>query len=125
MAEQKLDRIYIRDLQTRCIVGIYEEERHAKQDVIINVMLEADYRAACHSDRLEDTVDYKGIKKKILEMVEDSTFFLIERLAEEVAQICLESPAVARAHITVDKPGALRFARSVAVEITREQSDYA
>ena len=119
MPEQSLDRIHIRDLTIRCIVGIYPEERSKKQDVIINMTLYADLRAACASDKIEDTVDYKAIKKNVLESVEESSFSLVERLAEHVAQIALESPLVRRVNVSVDKPGALRFARSVAVEITR------
>lgn len=121
----RLDKIYIRDLLLRCIVGIYPEERTHRQDVIINVVLRCDLRQACASDRIEDTVDYKAIKKKIVAMVESSEFFLIEKLAEEVARICLEPPGVALAQVTVDKPGALRFARSVAVEIARTRADAA
>lgn len=116
------DRIYIRDLQLRCIVGIYDDERREKQDVTINIIMCADLRAAGASDRIEDTVDYKAIKKRVLAMVEQSSFFLIERLAERVAEICLEDARVQRVVVAVDKPGALRFARSVAVEITRDRA---
>lgn len=114
-----LDRIHIRDLQARCIVGIYPEERENLQEVVLNVTMHADLSAAGTSDRIEDTVDYKGIKKRLLSMVESSSFFLIERMAEEAARICLEDARVQRVDVTVDKPGALRFARSVAVQITR------
>lgn len=114
------DRIYIRDLQLRCIVGIFEEERRALQDVVINIVLEADLRRAGASDRIEDTIDYKNVKKEVVELVETSDYFLIERLAEAIAEICLRPEGVRRVIVTVDKPGALRFARSVAVEITRE-----
>lgn len=116
-----LDRIYIRDLQLRCIVGIFEEERNALQDVILNIVIETDLRRAGATDRIEDTIDYKNVKKEVVEMVEASDFFLIERLAEAVAEICLRPEGVRRVTVTLDKPGALRFARSVAVEITREK----
>jgi D-erythro-7,8-dihydroneopterin triphosphate epimerase len=123
MTEQPLDRIHIRDLQARCIVGIYPEERENLQDVILNVTLHTDLRAAGKSDNIEDTVNYKGLKKSLLQMVESSSFFLIERMAEEAARICLQDKRVRRVDLTVDKPGALRFARSVAVQITRTQED--
>jgi dihydroneopterin aldolase/D-erythro-7,8-dihydroneopterin triphosphate epimerase len=122
MAETDLDRIYIRDLLTRCIVGIYDEERRAKQDVIINLVLYTDLSMAGRTDRIEDTVDYKRIKKDVIELVENSSFFLIERLAQAIADCCLEASGVRRVQVTVDKPGALRFARSVAVEIVRERA---
>lgn len=119
MVEGQADRIHIRDLMCRCIVGIYPDERREKQDVIINITLWADYRAACRSDDIADTVDYKAIKKQVIRMVEDSSFQLIERLAEEIAGICLANPRVEKVAVSVDKPRALRFARSVAVEIVR------
>ncbi len=113
------DRICIRDLAVRCIVGIYPEERRARQDVILNITLEGDFRRAAATDDIRHAVDYKQLKKRIVEHVEDSDYRLIESMAEAVAAICLRDRRVRRATVTVDKPGALRFARSVAVEITR------
>lgn len=113
------DKIHIRDLALRCIVGIFPEEREAKQDVIINITMHADLSPAGASDDIADTVDYKEIKKRVVRLVEESEFYLVEKLAEEIAKICLAHQRVVRADVTVDKPGALRFARSVAVEISR------
>jgi dihydroneopterin aldolase/D-erythro-7,8-dihydroneopterin triphosphate epimerase len=121
MPERRLDEIHIRDLQVRCIVGVFPEERREKQDVVINVTLYADLRAAAQTDRIEDTVDYKRLKKRIVAAVEQSSCFLVERLAQCVADCCLEDRRVHRVRVSVDKPSALRFARSVAVEIMRER----
>jgi len=120
---EHLDRIHIRDLQVRCIIGINADERVKRQDVIINVTLEADLRRACATDDIADTVDYKAIKTDIAQMVEASDYFLLERLAERVAGICLKANGVQRARVLIEKPGALRFARSIGVEIVRERSD--
>ncbi len=117
-----MDRIYIRDLALRCIIGLYPDERKTKQDVLINVTMEADLRAAGKSDALKDTVDYKAIKLAILDFVEKSGFHLIESLAEGIATICLKDKRVQSATVTIDKPGALRFCRSVAVEVTRNRN---
>ncbi len=117
-----MDRIYIRDLMLRCIIGIYPEERKNKQDVIINVAMAGDFSAAGRSDDIADAVNYKEIKQEIVRFVEGSSFNLIETLAERLAAICLKHPKVEEATISVDKPGALRFARSVAFEITRSKS---
>ena len=114
-----MDKIFIRDLALRCIIGIYPEERREKQDIVINVEMHADLRAAGRSDELNDTVDYKAIKKAILQLVEGSGFQLIETLAERIADIALANEKVKQVIVTIDKPGALRFARSVAVEISR------
>ena len=116
-----MDRIVIRNLRLRCIIGIYPEERAHRQDVVFTISLETDLREAGATDRMDDTVNYRTLKKKIVEEVESSSFNLLERLARHVADLCLEDERVRRVTVSLDKPGALRFADSVAVEITREQ----
>ena len=122
--ETSLDQIHITDLQLRCIIGLYPEERREKQDVILNLTLFADLRQPGNTDDLRDTVDYKSVKKAIRDLVESSSFKLVEKLATEVARICLKPAVVQRVRVRVDKPGALRFARSVAVEIERNRDDF-
>jgi FolB domain-containing protein len=117
------DRIHIRDLLVRCVVGVYDWERTLRQDVIINITLCADLADACRSDDIEDTVDYKDLNKRIIREVEKTKFQLIERLAEFVAQICLDTPRVEHVRVSVEKPGALRFARSAVVEIERGRGE--
>lgn len=112
-----MGRIYIRDLALRCVIGAFPQERKDKQDVVINVVLEGTFDAAVASDRLDDAVDYKTITKLIIALVEGSDFHLLESLADRIAAVCLEDEQVTWAKVTVDKPGALRFARSVAVEV--------
>ena len=116
-----MDRIRIYDLLVRCILGINENERHEKQDVVINLTLYTDLHKAGKSDRIEDTVDYRALKKRILSMVEGSQYFLVEALAEAVPELGLDQQGVQQVDVCVEKPHALRFARSVAVEITRKR----
>jgi len=116
-----MDKIIIRDLKLRAIIGTFPEERREKQDIIINLEILTDLRAAGKSDELTDTVDYKTMKQNIIAMVEASKFQLIERLAEEIANIVLQDKKVIGTRVIIDKPGALRFASSAAVEIYREQ----
>ncbi|MDP6923910.1 MAG: dihydroneopterin aldolase [Candidatus Scalindua sp.] len=118
------DKIYIRDLSIRCIIGVNEDERTEKQDVVINVVLFTDTRKAGQTDALEDSVDYKKVKKAILSLVESSEFLLIEKLADEIAKVCLDDSKVEKVNVTVDKPGVLRYTRSVAVEIVRTRESY-
>lgn len=116
-----MDSILISDLQARCVIGVNSDERKEKQDVLINIALSADLRKACKSDRFEDAIDYRAIKKRVLEIVEASSYHLVEALAEAIALACLEHPEVKSAWIRVEKPLALRFARTAGVEITRER----
>ncbi len=106
----------------RCILGVDAEERREVQDVLVSVTLHGDLRRAGESDRLEDAVDYRAVKKEILALAEGSHHRLVEALAERIAAQCLTHAGVERVDVVVEKPGALRFARSVAVEITRARS---
>lgn len=123
MTDPALDKIFIRDLTARCILGIFPEERTKAQEVLINITLFSDTHRAGKTDCIEDTVDYTNIKNEVLTLVENSSFFLVEKLAREIASSCLQAEGVEEVLVTVDKPGALRFARSVAVEIHRTKSD--
>ena len=116
-----MDRILINDLLVRCFIGVTDGERRERQDVLVNIELGADLRLPGKSDRIEDAVDYSTIKKKVLALAESSRFSLIEALAEAIAAVCLEHPAVEEARVRVEKPAALRFARSAGVEITRRR----
>ncbi|MCC7352157.1 MAG: 2-amino-4-hydroxy-6-hydroxymethyldihydropteridine diphosphokinase [Anaerolineae bacterium] len=113
------DQIQIKDLLLRTIIGINDEERRNKQDVLINLVLYADTRAAGASDDIADAVNYRTLTKRIIGLVEGSQFYLVEKMAAEIAALCLEDARVERVSVRVEKPGALRFARSVGVEIER------
>jgi 2-amino-4-hydroxy-6-hydroxymethyldihydropteridine diphosphokinase len=117
------DRILIQDLLLRTIIGINPEERRKRQDVVINAVLYVDIRAAGASDDIEDAVNYKTITKQIIQLVEGSEFYLVEKLASEIAAVCLADPGIERATVRVEKPGALRFSRSVGIEIDRSRDD--
>jgi len=114
-----LDEICICDLRFRCIVGVNEDERHEKQDIVAQITLYVDLREAGRTDAIGDTVDYRALKKEILAMAERSRFRLIEALAQSIADVCLQQHRVDRVAVRVEKPGALRFARTVAVKIVR------
>ena len=117
------DMIHIRDLTLPCIIGTNAEERVRPQTVVINITLYTDTRRAADSDALSDTVNYRTLKKNVIALVKQSSFFLLERLAAAIAEVCLNADAVTAVTVCVDKPGALRFARSVAVEIFRYKHD--
>ena len=112
------DLIHIKDLLLRTIIGVNEEERRNKQDVLINITLYTDH-AASASDDIADTVNYRTITKQIINLVENSQFFLVEKMALEIVNICLADRRIERAVVTVEKPGAVRFARSVGVTVDR------
>ena len=121
MDTRHMDRILIKDLLIRCEIGVNPEERGILQDVVLNLTMYADQRAAAAADDFALTVDYKSVKLAVISLVENSSFRLIESLAAAVADLLLTVDGVVACEVSVDKPGALRFARSVAVEIYRER----
>lgn len=118
-----LDRITIHDLTARTYIGFIDWERERKQEVAITICMHANLSAACKSDKVADTVDYKEIKVRVLDLVENNRFDLIEKMAEDIAGVCLVLPLVRRVDVTVNKGSALRFAKSVEVSITRIKND--
>jgi len=117
------DHIEIKDLLLRTHIGATEQERRDRQDVLINLVLETDTQAAGRSDDINDTINYRTLNKRLIAHVEGTTFNLVEKLAEDLAALCLAEPRLRRVRVTVEKPGALRFARSVGVTIERERGD--
>ena len=113
------DRILIEGISARCIVGVNHDERRERQDVLIDIDLFADLSKPGATDNLDDAVNYRDIKKKVLAFVETSEFFLVEALAEGIARRWLEHPLVQKVRVRVDKPSALRFTKTVGVEILR------
>jgi FolB domain-containing protein len=119
------DVIEIRDLNARCIIGVNDWEREELQEVVINISMFTDVREAGRTDDLSKSVNYRTVAKKVIELVEASKRFTVEALATDIARVCLKEGGVQRVRIRVEKPGALRFARSVGVEIEREAKDLA
>lgn len=118
------DRILVRDLLLRGVIGVNDWEREVKQDILINLSLETNLSRAGVDDDIEATVNYKTLTKRIIEHVDTHDPLTVERLAHEIARICVSFEGVVKTTVRVEKPGALRFARSVGVEIERERSDF-
>jgi FolB domain-containing protein len=114
-----MDTIFLRDLSVDCIIGVNPDERVERQLLILNLELGLDLSAACRTDKLEETINYKEIQDRVVAEAESSHCLLVERLAQRLADVCLAIPRVQTVTVTVDKPRALRLARSAAVRITR------
>lgn len=113
------DKTFIKDLRLRARIGIGEYERRDKQDLIINIEFESDQAAAAQNDDMAYAVDYRALNKDVIALVEGNEHRLVETLAEGIAQACLKHGGVETVRIRLEKPGALRFADSVGVEIHR------
>jgi dihydroneopterin aldolase len=118
-----MDKIFIHALKTEAIVGIFDWERQVKQTVVMDIEFSADIRKAALSDSIDDTLNYKRVAKRVLAFVEESSFHLVETLAESVAMLILEEFGLSWVSIALSKPGAIRSSRDVGVMLERTQAD--
>lgn len=109
--------IRVKNLRLRAIVGVNPWERTEPQAVIVNLEVEFNGQAAATSDNIEDTIDYRAISKKVIELVEKSNYQLIETLAGHILGSVMEDPRIYRARVEVDKPNAIKSADSTSVEL--------
>jgi FolB domain-containing protein len=117
-----VDRVVIKDLLVPGIVGINPDEREHEQDILVNATLWVDTRPAAASDRIEDAVNYRSVTKAMISHLREGRPRLVERLAEELAGVCLGADErIAEVEVSVEKLGALRHARSVGVVIRRSR----
>ena len=114
-----MDIVYIRDLQVDTIIGIYDWEREVRQTISLDLDMAADISKAARSDNIDDALNYKAVAKRLISFIEGSNCLLVERLAEEVAQIVIAEFNVPWVRLRLSKPGALRGSRDVGLIIER------
>ena len=114
-----MDKIFLKDLLVRGIIGIHDWEREKPQDILINITAFTDTSRAAETDDLTDCVDYRALAKKVQAHAETAARFTVEALANDLAKLCLEQKGIKKVIVRVEKPGAVRFAKSVGVEIER------
>ena len=116
-----MDTVFIEDLRIETVIGIYDWERKIRQVVALDLEMAFDNRVPAASDRIEDTLNYKAVSKRLVAFVESSSFQLVETLAERCAEIVLDEFNVGWLRLRLAKPGAVRGSKSVGVVIERER----
>jgi FolB domain-containing protein len=117
-----MDKTFIKDLLVRGVIGITEKEREQRQDILINIILLSDTRRGAELDSIKYCINYRTIAKKVYAYVETAQRHTVEALAADIARLCLAEENVEGVQVKVEKPGAVRFAQSVGVEIERTRS---
>ena len=117
-----MDKVIIKNLLARGIIGVRDWERKRPQDILINITLFTDAQRAGETDDINDCADYSTISKKVQAHAESAGRLTVEALANDLAKICLAEANVQKVIVRVEKPGAVRFAESVGVEIERPRS---
>lgn len=115
----KPDIVYIRDLQVKTVIGIFDWEREIKQIVSMDIEMATDIRPAAQTDTIDQALDYKAVGKRVIGFVQDSDFQLVETLAENVTQIIMTEFNVPWMRLRLSKPGALRGSSDVGLVIER------
>lgn len=116
-----MDKVFINDLMVRGVIGISDRERSQAQDIVVNVVLYTDITKGSETDNIDDCVNYRTIAKAIIAHVEEVSRYTVEALATDIAALCLNTEGVQKVRVKVEKPGAVRFSKSVGVEITRKK----
>jgi len=114
-----MDIVYIRDLKIETVIGIYDWERKIKQTIRIDLDMGFDLTAAAASDNIDDTLDYKAVAKRLIAFVEVSSFYLVETIADRIAQIVINEFGVKWLKLTLSKPEAVTGSSDVGVIIER------
>ncbi len=114
-----MDIVFVEDLRIETVIGIYDWERKIRQVVALDLEMAFDNRVPATSDRIEDTLDYKAVSKRLIAFVENSSFQLVETLAERCAEIVLSEFKVCWVRLKLAKPGAVRGSKAVGVVIER------
>lgn len=120
-----MDKVIIKDLLVRGIIGINDWEREHPQDILINIVVWTDTRRAGQTDDIADCVNYRTLAKEVQRHAETVQRLTVEALANDLSAICLQQAGVQKAIVRVEKPGAVRFAASVGVEIERSRDGQA
>ena len=118
-----MDRVIIKNLVARGIIGVYDWEREKPQEISINITLFGDTSKAGQTDEIGDSINYKTVAKGAQSLAENCQRLTVEALAHDIAEYCLETPGVQKVLVRVEKPGAVRFAESVGVEIERSKGE--
>jgi 7,8-dihydroneopterin aldolase/epimerase/oxygenase len=102
-----MDRITLRGVRAHGRHGTAAAERERPQPFEIDLSLEVDLRSAQTSDDLAQTIDYAALCERLVEIVETTSYALLERLAGDLLEAVFADRRVARAAVTVAKPGIL------------------
>jgi dihydroneopterin aldolase len=114
-----MDIIFLGNLEASATIGIYDWERKIKQIIVLDIEMAFDIKKAAETDDIQYTLDYKTVSERVVSFVEQSEYFLVEKLVEEVANILLTEFDTPWVKITLNKKGAISRAKDVGIIIER------
>jgi dihydroneopterin aldolase len=114
-----MDIIFLGGLEIKTIIGIYDWERETKQTVVLDIEMAFDIHNAAETDDIQYALDYKKVSKRIIAFVENSQFYLVEKLTNEIVTIIQTEFNVPWVKVTLNKKGAISGASDVGIIIER------
>lgn len=114
-----MDTIFLTGLRTDAVIGIYDWERNIRQLLIVDLEMATDITRASATDDIQYTLNYKSISDRVMAFVTDSSFGLLETLAEQIAALVRDEFHVPWVRVTVHKPDAIEAADDLGVSIVR------
>lgn len=119
LPETQMDIIFLGELEATTIIGIYDWERETKQTIVLNIEMAFDITKAAETDDIQYTLDYKAVSERVVSFVEQSEYFLVEKLIEEIANVLLTEFNTPWVRIVLNKRGAISRAKDVGIIIER------
>lgn len=114
-----MDIIFLGGLEATTIIGIYDWERETKQTLVFDIEMALDITKAAKTDDIQHTLDYKSVSERVVSFVEQSEYFLVEKLIEEIANVLLTEFDTPWVKISLNKRGAISRAKDVGIIIER------
>lgn len=114
-----MDIIFLGNLEASATIGIYDWEREIKQTILLDIEMAFDIKKAAETDDIQYTLDYKTVSERVVSFVEQSEYFLVEKLIEEISTILLTEFDTPWVKITLNKKGAISRAKDVGIMIER------
>ncbi|KLG20878.1 dihydroneopterin aldolase [Enterobacter roggenkampii] len=114
-----MDIVFIEQLSVITTIGVYDWEQTIEQKLVFDIEMGWDNRKSAKSDDVNDCLSYADISETVIGHVEGQRFALVERVAEEVAELLLKKFHSPWVRIKLSKPGAVARAANVGVIIER------
>ena len=111
------DEIILKGIRSNCIIGINSDERERKQEIIINLLIFHDFSKL--DDEIENTINYSSVYKFTKKFVENSEFYLIETLGNNLANKLIKEFKLNQIEIEIIKPSIFDDGETVSVKLTR------
>ena len=119
--ENNQHQIMIEGLMVEMSIGVMEEEKQAKQRVLLDVVLGVSPKET-YGDDISNTVSYADIIEEVQNLVGSRHFNLVETLAEDIVKICFSYSSVMRADVCVKKPDIIDGVEAVGFKLTQQRA---